>query len=151
FWRNTEDADVGRFMRLFTDIPLDEIAGYEAMAGAQINEAKKVLANAATTLLHGAQAAATAAEAARAAFEQGALSDDLPSVEGPRAGWGAGTVRGAVATEAGLGSSRGGARRLAEGGGRRVNDKAESDANRLVTTAELVDGVVKLAAGKKKI
>jgi tyrosyl-tRNA synthetase len=79
FWRNTEDADVGRFMRLFTDLPLDEIARQEALQGAEINEAKKRLANAATTLLHGGEAAAVAAEAARVAFEQGGLSDDLPT------------------------------------------------------------------------
>jgi tyrosyl-tRNA synthetase len=151
FWRNTEDADVGRFMRLFTDLSLGEIAGYEAMQGAEINEAKKVLANAATTLLHGAEATATAAEAARAAFEQGALSEDLPTVEIPRADLDAGVVLAALAADAGLASSRGEARRLAQGGGLRVNDRAETDANRLITAADLVDGVVKLAAGKKKI
>src|SRR5665647_3038787 len=81
FWRNTEDADVGRFLRLFTDLPLDEIARLEALPGAEINEAKKVLANEATTLLHGAEAAASAAEAARTAFEQGGTSADMPTVE----------------------------------------------------------------------
>jgi tyrosyl-tRNA synthetase len=151
FWRNTEDADVGRFMRLFTDLPLDEIARLEALPGAEINEAKKVLANAATTLLHGADAAKAAAEAARAAFEQGRISDDLPTHETPRAELEAGIVLAALAADAGLASSRGEARRLAQGGGLRVNDQAETDANRLVTLADLVDGVVKLAAGKKKI
>src|SRR5512139_1979404 len=81
FWRNTEDADVGRFMRLFTDLPLDEIARLEALPGAEINEAKKVLANEATRMLHGAEAAEAAARAAEAAFEQGTLSADLPTVE----------------------------------------------------------------------
>src|SRR5258707_659696 len=83
FWRNTEDADVGRFLRLFTDLPLGEIARLEALAGAEINEAKKVLADEATSLLHGRDAARTAAGAARAAFEEGRLSADLPSVEVP--------------------------------------------------------------------
>src|SRR5579864_3525467 len=80
-WRNTEDADVGRFLKLFTDLPLDEVARLEALKGSEINEAKKVLANEATTLLHGADAAEAAAGAARAAFEEGRLSDDLPTVE----------------------------------------------------------------------
>ncbi|MDB5436707.1 MAG: tyrosyl-tRNA synthetase, partial [Phenylobacterium sp.] len=151
FWRNTEDADVGRFLRLFTDLPLGEIALLEALPGAQINEAKKVLANAATTLLHGAEEAAKAAAAAEAAFEQGRLSDDLPTHEVPAAELEAGIVLAALAADAGLAGSRGEARRLAQGGGLRVNDKAELDANRTVTAADLVEGVVKLAAGKKKI
>jgi tyrosyl-tRNA synthetase len=151
FWRNTEDADVGRFLRLFTDLPLDEIARLEALPGAQINEAKKVLANETTRMLHGSEAAETAAKAAEAAFEQGKLSDDLPTVEVPRADLEAGIVLAALATDAGLASSRGEARRLAQGGGLRVNDQQETDANRTVTAADLVDGVVKLAAGKKKI
>jgi len=151
FWRNTEDADVGRFLRLFTDLPLDEIARLEALPGAEINEAKKVLANEATRMLHGDEAARAAAGAAQAAFEQGALSDDLPTFEVPAADLEAGIVLATLTADAGLAASRGEARRLAQGGGLRVNDKAENDANRLVTVADLVDGVVKLAAGKKKI
>jgi tyrosyl-tRNA synthetase len=151
FWRNTEDADVGRFLRLFTDLPLPEIARLEALEGAQINDAKKVLANAATTLLHGAEESARAAAASEAAFERGALSDDLPTHEVPAAELNAGIVLAALAADAGLAGSRGEARRLAQGGGLRVNDTAETDANRTVTGADLVDGVVKLAAGKKKI
>ena len=151
FWRNTEDADVARFMKLFTDLPLDEIERYAALQGAEINEAKKVLANAATTLLHGAEAAATAEAAARAAFEQGQVSADLPTHEAPAAELKAGIVLAALAADAGLASSRGEARRLAQGGGLKVNDKAETDGNRLITEADLVDGVVKLGAGKKKI
>ncbi|MFI4949453.1 MAG: tyrosine--tRNA ligase [Caulobacterales bacterium] len=151
FWRNTEDPDVGRFLRLFTDLPLDEIAALEALPGAQINEAKKVLANEATTLLHGAEEAAKAAAAAEAAFEQGRLSDDLPTHEVAAAELAAGIVLAALVADAGLAGSRGEARRLAQGGGLRLNDKAEPDANRTVTEADLVDGVVKLAAGKKKI
>jgi len=151
FWRNTEDADVGRFMKLFTDLPVAEIARYETMQGAEINEAKKVLANAATTLLHGADAARAAAEAARVAFEVGSVSEDMPTHEVPAADLDAGIVLAALAADAGLAASRGEARRLAQGGGLRVNDKAETDANRAITAADLVDGVVKLAAGKKKI
>ncbi|MDB5448426.1 MAG: tyrS [Phenylobacterium sp.] len=151
FWRNTEDADVGRFLRLFTDLPLEEIARLEALPGAEINEAKKLLAGEATRMLHGAEAAEAAGRAAQAAFEEGRLSADLPTHETPRAALEAGVVLAALATDAGLAGSRGEARRLAQGGGLRVNDKAEPDANRLVTTADLVDGVVKLAAGKKKI
>jgi tyrosyl-tRNA synthetase len=151
FWRNTEDADVGKFMRLFTDMPLDEIARLEALPGAEINEAKKVLANEATTLLHGAEEAARAAGAADAAFVQGKLSDDLPTHEVPAAELSAGIVLAALVEAAGLAGSRGEARRLAQGGGLRVNDHAELDANRTVTNADLVDGAIKLAAGKKKI
>ena len=151
FWRNTEDADVGRFLRLFTDLPLNEIARLEALPGAQINEAKKVLANAATTLLHGEAETAKASAAAEAAFERGAISDDLPTYEIPSADLDAGIVLAALATDAGLASSRGEARRLAQGGGLRVNDMAESDANRVVSRGDLLDGVVKLAAGQKKI
>ena len=151
FWRNTEDADVGRFLRLFTDLPLDEIARLEKLPGAEINEAKKVLANTATTMLHGADEAAKAAGAAEAAFERGALSDDLPTREVPAAELSAGIVLAALAADVGLAGSRGEARRLAQGGGLRVNDKAETDANRTVSDADLVDGVIKLAAGKKKI
>jgi tyrosyl-tRNA synthetase len=151
FWRNTEDPDVGRFLRLFTDLPLDEIARLEALPGAEINAAKKVLANAATTLLHGADEATKAASAADAAFVQGRLSDDLPTLEIPAAELQAGIVLAALAADAGLAGSRGEARRLAQGGGLRVNDTAEADANRVITSADLVGGVVKLAAGKKKI
>jgi len=151
FWRNTEDADVGRFLRLFTDLPLDEVARLEALPGAEINEAKKVLANETTRLLHGPAAAGAAAQAAQAAFEDGKLSDDLPTYERPRSELEAGVVLAVLATDAGLAASRGEARRLAQGGGLRVNDQAWTDANRTITAADLVDGVVKLAAGKKKI
>ena len=151
FWRNTEDGDVGRFLRLYTDLPLDEIARLETLQGSAINEAKKVLANAATTLLHGAEEAAKAAAAAEAAFEQGRLSDDLPTHEIPQNELAAGIVLAALVADVGLAGSRGEARRLAQGGGLRVNDAAELDANRTLSTADLVDGVIKLGAGKKKI
>lgn len=150
FWRNAEDADVGRFMRLFTDLSLEEIAEFEALEGAQINEAKKALADAATTLLHGAEAAATARAAAETAFEQGKLSADLPTVELPSSEV-FGAMIAAVVTKAGLTASNGEARRLAQGGGLRLNDVAVSDGAQLLTEADLNDGVIKLAAGKKKI
>ncbi|HJV43048.1 tyrosine--tRNA ligase [Caulobacter sp.] len=151
FWRNTEDADVGRFLKLFTDLPLEKIAELEALEGAQINEAKKVLADEATRMAHGDEEARKARDAAEKAFEQGALSDDLPTFEIPAAELEAGVVLAALFADAGLAASRGEARRLAQGGGVKVNDKAEPDANRAITSADLVDGVVKLAAGKKKI
>jgi tyrosyl-tRNA synthetase len=152
FWRNTEDADVGKFLRLFTDLPLSEITRLENLEGAEINEAKKVLANEATRMLHGAEAADTAAAAARAAFEEGRLSQDLPTVEVPRASLETGVQLAALAADAGLAGSRGEARRLAQGGGLRLNDVAVSDAGRVVTLGDLnLDGVLKLAAGKKKI
>ena len=151
FWRNTEDSDVGRFLRLFTDLPLDEINRLEALPGAEINEAKKVLANAATGMLHGEAAARAAEAASRAAFEEGRLSEDLPTHEIPSADLAAGVVLAALAADAGLAASKGETRRLAQGGGLRVNDRPELDANRVITQADLVGGVVKLAAGKKKI
>ena len=151
FWRNTEDADVGRFLRKFTDLPMDEIARLEALPGAQINDAKKVLADECTRMLHGADAAQTAAGAAKAAFEEGKVSADLPTFEVPKADLAAGIALAALATDAGLASSRGEARRLAQGGGLRLNDVAINDGAQLVTEADLVDGVAKLAAGKKKI
>lgn len=150
FWRNAEDADVGRFLRLFTDLPLDEIARLEALEGAGINDAKKALADAATTLLHGEDEAAKAREAAEAAFEQGRLSADLPTVE-IAAGEVFGAMIAAVATRAGLTASNGEARRLAQGGGLRLNDVAVTDGAQLLAEADLNDGVIKLAAGKKKI
>ncbi|MBU1519894.1 MAG: tyrosine--tRNA ligase [Alphaproteobacteria bacterium] len=150
FWRNAEDADVGRFMRLFTDLSLEQIAEYEALEGAAINDAKKALADAATTLLHGAEEAAKARAAAESAFEKGQVSSDLPTVELPAAEV-YGAMIAAVVTKAGLTASNGEARRLAQGGGLRLNDAAVADGAQLLTQADLKDGVIKLAAGKKKI
>jgi tyrosyl-tRNA synthetase len=151
FWRNTDDGDVGRFLRLFTDLPLEEIERLEKLQGGQINDAKKVLADEATTMLHGAEAARTARAAAEAAFEQGAVSNDLPTFEVPRGTLEAGVPLAALAADAGLAASRGEARRLAQGGGLRLNDEAITDGTRLVTLADARDGTIKLAAGKKKI
>ncbi|MGA0601089.1 tyrosine--tRNA ligase [Caulobacter sp. KR2-114] len=151
-WRNTEDADVGKFLKLFTELPLDEVARLAALQGAEINEAKKILANEATTLLHGREAAETAAAAAKAAFEEGRVTGDLPTVEISGTELEVGVPIANVAADAGLASSRGEARRLAQGGGLRVNDQVEKDAQRLLTPADLnPQGVIKLAAGKKKI
>ncbi len=151
FWRNADDADVGRFLRLFTDLSLEEIAGLEALEGAAINDAKKALADAATTMLHGSEAAATARAAAESAFEKGQLSSDLPTVELPRDEV-IGAMVAAIATKAGLTASNGEARRLAQGGGLRLNDQAIADGAQLLTEEDLTaEGVLKLGAGKKKI
>jgi tyrosyl-tRNA synthetase len=152
FWRNTEDGDVGRFLRLFTELPLDEIARLEGLQGAEINEAKKVLANEATTLLHGADAAVVAAGAARAAFEEGRLSADLPTIEVARGDLKSGIALAALAADAGLAGSRSEARRLAQGGGLRLTDGVVTDGQRTVTLADCnAEGLIKLAAGRKKI
>jgi tyrosyl-tRNA synthetase len=151
FWRNTDDADVGRFLKLFTTLPLDEIAKLEALAGADINEAKKVLAFEATTLLHGRDAAAEAAETARRTFEQGGIGDDLPTVDVPAAELAQGVPIWALFHRAGLAASNGEARRLVRGGGAKLNDAKVDDESLVVTSAAAVDGVIKLAAGKKRI
>jgi tyrosyl-tRNA synthetase len=152
FWRNTEDADVPRFLRLFTDLPLEEIGRLEKLFGAEINEAKKALADEATAMLHGPQAAQAAGAAARAAFEEGRLSEDLPTLEVSRSDLQAGLALATVAADGGLAASRSEARRLAQGGGLRINDVMEKDGQRLLTPADLnADGVIKLAAGRKKI
>jgi tyrosyl-tRNA synthetase len=146
FWRNTEDADVGRFMRLFTDLPLDEIARLERLGGAEINEAKKRLATEATALAHGREAAEAAAETARQAFETGGAADDLPSVVVDLAD-GVAVYRLLVA--AGLAGSNGDARRLIRGGGARLNDVPITDEARIVTRDDLVGGSLKLSVGRK--
>ncbi len=151
FWRNTEDADVGRFLKLFTDLPLDEIGRLAALQGAEINDAKKVLADEATTMLHGAEAAASSRAAAEAAFEQGRLSEDLPTYEVARSLLEAGIPLANLTADVGLASSRSDARRLAQGGGLRLNDDAVADAARVISMADLKDGAIKLAAGRKKI
>ena len=150
FWRNTDDADVGRFLRLFTDVPLDEIARLEALPGAGINEAKKVLATAATTLAHGAAAADAAAETARRAFEDGAAADTLPTHAVAGADLAAGIPAIRLFADSGLALSLGEARRLIRGGGARVNDVALTDEAAVVTAADLRDGAVKLSAGRKQ-
>ncbi len=151
YWRNTEDADVGRFLRLYTDLPLAEIARLEALRGAEINDAKKLLANEATALCHGAEAAAAAAETARRTFEEGRIGDELPTVEVPRAELATGMPVYELMRRAGLAASNGEARRLIKGGGARLNDAPIVSETALVTAADLnAEGIVKLSAGKKR-
>jgi len=141
FWRNTHDADVGRFLRLFTDLPLDEIERLEALAGSEINEAKKVLADAATAMCRGAEAARLAAETARTTFEQGAAGSDLPTLG----------VSGSIGlvdamVRLGLVGSKNEARRLIAQGGARVDGAAITDEAHVIAVTDQV----KLSAGKKR-
>lgn len=150
FWRNTEDGDVARFLKLFTLLPLDEIARLAALQGAEINEAKKVLATEATALVRGREAAEAAAETAKKTFEQGALGDDLPVVTVPAAELAAGIGVLALFVRAGLVASNGEARRQVAGGGLKLNDETVTDPQATVTEAALKDGVAKLSFGRKK-
>ncbi|MGJ5131597.1 MULTISPECIES: tyrosine--tRNA ligase [unclassified Bradyrhizobium] len=151
YWRNTEDADVVKFLKLFTTLPLSEIEKLGALEGAEINEAKKALADAATTLLHGEEAARTAAETARRTFEEGAIAENLPTVEVPQAELDAGLGVLNAFVKAGLVGSNGEARRQIKGGGLRVNDVAVTDEKMALTPAALTsEGVIKLSLGKKR-
>ena len=151
FWRNTADADVGRFLRLFTDLPLAEIEKLEALKDAEINEAKKILANHATAMCHGADAAAEAEKTAAETFEQGQSAAGLPTIDIPAAELADGITAFALFARAGLATSNGDARRLIRGGGARVNDVQLKDENAPVTAdAADADGVIKLSAGKKR-
>jgi tyrosyl-tRNA synthetase len=151
FWRNTEDADVGRFLNLFTTLPMDEIARLVALRGAEINEAKKTLANEATKLLHGEVEAARAADTARKTFEEGGLATNLPTVELPRGEFEAGIGVPAAFVRAGLVSSNGEARRQIKGGGLRVNDRPVDDERATLGSGDLTEeGVVKLSLGRKR-
>ncbi len=150
FWRNAEDADVSRFLKLFTLLPMDEIARLGALQGAEINEAKKTLATEATALLHGREAAEAAAETARQTFEQGVTAETLPSVDIPASEFGAGVGALSAFVRAGLVASTGEARRQIRGGGLRVNDEALTDEKALVGPSDLRDGAVKLSLGRKK-
>ncbi|MFC1673248.1 tyrosine--tRNA ligase [Pseudomonadota bacterium] len=151
YWRNTEDADVGKFLRLFTELPEDEIQRLEKLEGQDINEAKKVLANEATVMCHGADAAKAAHATAEKTFEQGQLGDDLPTVDVARADLDAGIPAFNALVQAGLSQTGGEAKRLIKGGGARINDKAIGDIAQSVGAADLNDdGVVKLSAGKKR-
>jgi len=151
FWRNAEDADVPRFLKLFTEVPLEEIAKLGALAGAELNEAKKVLATEATALLHGRAAAEQAAGTARATFEQGQLASELPTIEIPRTELekGYGVLNASV--QAGFVKSTGEARRQIKGGGIKVNDAAVGDERQVLTPSDLTaEGVIKLSLGKKR-
>ena len=151
FWRNSEDGDVEKFLKLFTELPLDEIARLAKLRGAELNEAKKILATEATALVHGRDAADRAAETARATFEQGEIAVTLPTIEIPRSelekGWGVLTA----STHAGFVASTGEARRQIRSGGIKVNDVAVTDEKRTLTLADLTaEGVIKLSLGKKR-
>ncbi len=150
FWRNVEDADVGRFLKLYTELPMDEIARLAALEGGEINEAKKVLASAATALLHGRAAAEEAAEAARRTFEEGGLAEALPTIAVPADELAAGIGILALFVRAGLASSNGEARRQIRGGGLRLNDVVVANETAVVSTGDVIDGVVKLSLGRKK-
>jgi tyrosyl-tRNA synthetase len=151
FWRNTEDADVGRFLKLFTILALDEADRLASLQGQEINEAKKVLATEATALVHGRAAAEAAAKTARTTFEEGGLATTLPSVEIPAAELAAGIPVPAAFVRAGLVPSTSEARRQIKGGGLRINDVAVEDERAVLTSRELTtEGVIKLSLGRKR-
>ena len=151
FWRNTEDADVGRFLRLFTELPLAEIAKLEELRDSEINEAKKVLATEATALCHGRGAAEAAAETAREVFESGGAGGELPQVEVPRDALAGGVPAFELFVRAGLATSNGEARRLIKGGGARLNDAVVPGEMHPVSVGDLdAEGRIKLSAGRKR-
>jgi tyrosyl-tRNA synthetase len=151
YWRNTEDADVERFLKLYTTLPMAEVAKLAALRDAEINEAKKVLATEVTAMLHGRAAADEAAETARKTFEEGALAETLPTIEVPAAELEAGIGILALFVRAGLAGSNSEARRHVQGGAVRLNDQPVGDDRLTVSAARLSDqGVIKLSLGKKK-
>jgi tyrosyl-tRNA synthetase len=151
FWRNTEDADSGRFLKLFTDLPLAEIARLEALHGSEINESKKVLATEATALLHGRVAAEAAAETARKTFEDGETPEGLPTIEIDKEDLSRGIGLLNASTLAGLTASAGDARRQIKGGALRMNGVTATDERKIITLNDLnADGVIKLSLGKKR-
>ncbi len=151
FWRNTEDADVARFLSLFTELPLDEVRRLSDLQGAEVNEAKKVLANEATAMLHGRAAAETAEQTARRTFEEGGAGDDLPTIDVPLTELAAGIPVLALFVRAGLMASNGEARRAVANNALSVNDVRVADAAATVKAGDLnADGVVKLSHGRKK-
>nr|WP_255565072.1 tyrosine--tRNA ligase [Methylovirgula sp. HY1] len=150
YWRNCEDADVGRFLKLFTELPLDEIERLAALRDAEINEAKKILATEATAMVHGREAAELAAETARQTFEEGALAESLPSIAIARQELASGLGVLAAFVKVGLVASTSEARRQVKGGGLKVNDASVNDERATLTEQDLVEGVIKLSLGKKK-
>jgi tyrosyl-tRNA synthetase len=151
YWRNTDDKDVGRFLRLFTELPLDEIARLEVLEGAELNEAKKRLAFEATALCHGRSAATAAAETARRTFEEGGIGEALPVTDVPRAELEAGIPAFKLFLRAGLSPSGSEARRLIQGGGARLNDETLSGELTLITLGDVgPSGAIKLSAGRKR-
>jgi tyrosyl-tRNA synthetase len=151
FWRNTDDADVVRFLKLFTTLPLDEVERLSKLRGAEINEAKKALADSATALLHGAGAARVAGETARQTFEEGAIAENLPKIEIPRGELEAGLGVLTAFVKAGLVTSNGEARRQIKGGGLRINDVTAEDDKMILKISDLTpEGVIKLSVGRKR-
>ena len=151
YWRNTEDADVVRFLKLFTELPEDEIARLTALDGAGINEAKKVLANEVTAMAHGRAAAEAAAETARKVFEEGATGEGMARIEIAKTELDGGVAVVELFVRAGLAASNGEARRLIKGGGGRMNDVAITDERLNAFRADVgAEGVIKLTAGKKR-
>lgn len=151
YWRNTEDADVSRFLKLYTTLPMDEINRLSSLQGAELNEVKKILATEVTAMLHGRDAAKKAADIARKTFEEGALSHDLPKIELASSDLKSGIGLLTLLVQAGLAKSNGEARRHVQGGGVRVNDKPIEDEARVISDVDLNDdGVVKLSFGKKR-
>jgi tyrosyl-tRNA synthetase len=151
YWRNAEDADVGKFLRIFTDMPMDEISRLERLKGSELNNAKKILATEATAILHGRSAADEAAETARRTFEEGVVAEGLPTFEIERAKLQSGLPVTSLAQLSGLTASTSEARRQIEGGGLRVNDKVVRDVRGTVNVSDLTDaGAIKLSLGRKK-
>ncbi|HYL32860.1 MAG TPA: tyrosine--tRNA ligase [Stellaceae bacterium] len=151
YWRNTEDADVGRFLKLFTDLPIDEIRQLETLRDSEINQAKIVLATEATALAHGRKAADEAAATAHRVFAEGGIGSDLPVTEIPKSELKTGLPAIQCFHRAGLAPSLSEARRLIRGGGARINDKVVTDENARLSLTDLnADGVIKLSAGKKR-
>ena len=150
FWRNTEDADVMRFLRLFTEIELEEVDRLATLEGAEINDAKIILATQATAMVHGEEAARLAEETARQTFTSGTISTDLPSVDMSAADFKNGLGLLEAFVKVGFASSNGEARRLVQGGGARVNDVAQQDIQTKLQLSDVTDGIIKLSAGKKR-
>jgi len=150
FWRNTQDADVGKFMRLFTDIPMDEVRRFEVLEGAEINEAKIRLANEATTMCRGAKAATAAAATAQETFKNKGAGADLPTIEVQQASLQSGMNVVDLFIEAGLGSSKGEVRRLIKQGGAKLNDEKVTSEELSVSITDLQNDQIKLSAGKKR-
>lgn len=151
YWRNTEDADVPRFLKLYTTLPMTEIGRLASLGGSEINEVKKILATEITAMLHGREAAEQAAETARKTFEEGGLSENLPTIEVPAADLEAGIGLLSLIVRAGLASSNGEARRHVQGGAVKINDATVSDDRMAIGTDQMTgDGVIKLSLGKKK-
>ena len=150
FWRNTSDADTGKFLKLFTELPMDEIARLEALEGAELNEAKKFLADEVTKLARGAEAAASAAQTAQETFEQGGLGADLPRVTFSAADLADGVSAAQLFVRSGLAASGKEAKRLIQEGGAKVNDEPVSDVGRMFSADDFAGGPLKLSAGKKR-